>query len=608
MSSGAFGCWAQKSGDFRAKEFEGTQAGLEAALAYAGTGGNGMVTLFPGNGGVTIPTGVNAIPAGVQLEVFEGGRRKLYNSSHDLFNANRMDPILNVKDFDTFQAAHDALPSTGGSIYIPAGSYSHSTKPAWGSGSTAGMVITKDFVNVFGEGTVSSNLRNFASGAKNQHGFDIRSNVVTIKHLSIDGPNDGAGTGSHIVWQKPAATTTNLILEDLYLDRSSSWSVKCVADYAQFLGKLIMDKCTMGNAMSNGDLYLCNVTNNMRMKDCEFTSKGYNSMRMLGVSAAGTQITVATSSPHLSRTDANGGLAMLAVGDEVSGIGIKPGSKIASLSTGGATDTADLDIAPAAAGTRTLGFMRPGGGGTGFLPTGAVHIQGGVNFHFDGCSWQGVTASTGLSVLGAADVFIEQCYREYGSPYTGQLPFLTLFGNVENVQLNKFFFQSNSADPLLFESGDLTGFFTTAQNVRLRGVHILTNQNPPTLTNVVKVGSASDDVELEDCQSVSSATGARFPLIISGTGAGLLAVASVAGTMTLPSPTARYFSVTGTNTITSITAQTRGRVVTLVTSSTAGLTDGSNLKLAGNFTGATDRSITLLSDGTNWIEIGRGVN
>ena len=40
--------------------------------------------------------------------------------------------------------------------------------------------------------------------------------------------------------------------------------------------------------------------------------------------------------------------------------------------------------------------------------------------------------------------------------------------------------------------------------------------------------------------------------------------------------------------------------MTLIFESTAGLTDGGNLKLSGNFTGTADDTITLVCDGTNW--------
>lgn len=82
-----------------------------------------------------------------------------------------------------------------------------------------------------------------------------------------------------------------------------------------------------------------------------------------------------------------------------------------------------------------------------------------------------------------------------------------------------------------------------------------------------------------------------------------------AATITL-GPQANLWSVTGTTNITSVTADLSqvGRRVTLVFAGILTFTDGSNLVLAGNFVTTADDSITLVCDGTNWVETGRSVN
>lgn len=70
-------------------------------------------------------------------------------------------------------------------------------------------------------------------------------------------------------------------------------------------------------------------------------------------------------------------------------------------------------------------------------------------------------------------------------------------------------------------------------------------------------------------------------------------------------------TISGTADITSITAGTVGQRVTLLFSGNAaatGVTDGSNLVLAGNFAYTTNDTMDLISDGTNWYEVGRSVN
>lgn len=73
------------------------------------------------------------------------------------------------------------------------------------------------------------------------------------------------------------------------------------------------------------------------------------------------------------------------------------------------------------------------------------------------------------------------------------------------------------------------------------------------------------------------------------------------------------FTITGTADVTSITATTEdtGRRIVLLFTGTAaatGVTDGSNLKLAGNLGYTPDDTLTLVCDGTNWYETGRSVN
>jgi hypothetical protein len=69
------------------------------------------------------------------------------------------------------------------------------------------------------------------------------------------------------------------------------------------------------------------------------------------------------------------------------------------------------------------------------------------------------------------------------------------------------------------------------------------------------------------------------------------------------------FHITGTTNITSISASScNNRTITLIFDGILTVTDGSNLKLAGDFVTSTDDTITLWCDGTNWFEICRSVN
>lgn len=68
-------------------------------------------------------------------------------------------------------------------------------------------------------------------------------------------------------------------------------------------------------------------------------------------------------------------------------------------------------------------------------------------------------------------------------------------------------------------------------------------------------------------------------------------------------------NITGTTNITSITATNQtGRRVTLKFAGILTFTDGSNLKLNSNFVTSADDTITLVCDGTDWIEVSRSAN
>lgn len=87
----------------------------------------------------------------------------------------------------------------------------------------------------------------------------------------------------------------------------------------------------------------------------------------------------------------------------------------------------------------------------------------------------------------------------------------------------------------------------------------------------------------------------------------LQSVASAAA-VTLPYGSG-VFRVTGTTNITSIVATGHsGRNVTLIFYGSLTFTDGSNLKLAGDFMTTADDVITLTCDGTNWYEVSRSAN
>lgn len=86
--------------------------------------------------------------------------------------------------------------------------------------------------------------------------------------------------------------------------------------------------------------------------------------------------------------------------------------------------------------------------------------------------------------------------------------------------------------------------------------------------------------------------------------------AAVASATALPVPTGRVFHVTGTTTITSITSTNfeSGACVTMIFDGVLTLTDGNNIKAAGDFVTTADDTWSACFDGTNWYETARAVN
>jgi hypothetical protein len=84
---------------------------------------------------------------------------------------------------------------------------------------------------------------------------------------------------------------------------------------------------------------------------------------------------------------------------------------------------------------------------------------------------------------------------------------------------------------------------------------------------------------------------------------------TVASSSTVTLPGGQVVEITGTTNITTITAANNaGRRASLVFRDVLTVTDGSNLKLASNFTTSADDTLTLVCDGTNWYETSRSAN
>ena len=142
---------------------------------------------------------------------------------------------------------------------------------------------------------------------------------------------------------------------------------------------------------------------------------------------------------------------------------------------------------------------------------------------------------------------------------------------------------------------------------RLRAVHGTAAASPvdpatPTSSIVLaRIAVTAADASIADAQI----TDLRAPANFGGGNIKLWAKGTDIASAATIAVTHPFHDVTGTVTITSITAQSAGFVVTLQFDGVLTFTDGSNLKIGGNFTTAAESTITLVCDGTNWYELSR---
>lgn len=80
---------------------------------------------------------------------------------------------------------------------------------------------------------------------------------------------------------------------------------------------------------------------------------------------------------------------------------------------------------------------------------------------------------------------------------------------------------------------------------------------------------------------------------------------NLASASALPQPTCDIHTVTGTTTVTSITATNFpvGKMLTLITAGSVTFNDGNNLSLTGNLSMTANDTLTLIYDGTNFSQI-----
>lgn len=131
----------------------------------------------------------------------------------------------------------------------------------------------------------------------------------------------------------------------------------------------------------------------------------------------------------------------------------------------------------------------------------------------------------------------------------------------------------------------------------------LVNTSGSTIETAVHSDAALTGLNVEGLLVIGNFTN-RLGSFISVAGRAVPQIASAAALTLVPE--SDVFRISGTTAITSITATGwAGRLATLIFQGALTLTNGSNLKLASNFSTSADDTITMVCDGTNWHEVAR---
>jgi hypothetical protein len=150
-------------------------------------------------------------------------------------------------------------------------------------------------------------------------------------------------------------------------------------------------------------------------------------------------------------------------------------------------------------------------------------------------------------------------------------------------------------------AGNFSFYMNATERVRLGSGGRITTTDGIAIGATITGDTALTRVSAAVLQCTNNSTSVRCLL-----GGG----ANVGSATALPVPVAGVYHVTGSTTITSITSTNigTGTCIVLIFDGALTLTDGSNLKLAGDFVTTADDTWTGCFDGTNWYETGRTVN
>jgi len=149
---------------------------------------------------------------------------------------------INAKNYATIQAAVDALPSTGGVTFVPAGTYTPTSVPIFN-----GITLAAN-TELIGEGREATKFVLNAAGSENVDAIILSAGGCTIKNIVIQGRGI-AGTGIGI---KSAIASTNINIYDCVIFNTPSWGISLTSASSLFTNRIV--NTTVYQAISGGSL------------------------------------------------------------------------------------------------------------------------------------------------------------------------------------------------------------------------------------------------------------------------------------------------------------------------------------------------------------------
>ncbi len=479
-----------------------------------------------------------------------------------------------------FQAAINSLPTTagGGEIFIPKGVYKLTTQ-----------ITIPDGVQLVGTGKWTSIL--FCPNAFSNAGGLVASSVVATSPTGISGVGVlaqlGGCTGAAIV-----STKNGFFVRDVWVNGFATGVTLSNTD--NFLTDFAIEVCTTGIAVGESDV---NVSNGV-VYGC---AQGALVSNNAGVGGLGTVVFTGVRATQCSQSG-----FIVSNGRNVQIVGCSADHvNNGQFTTGGIVVDTSSEVT-------IIGFVgKLGGVNPSTIGVGIKCLNGSTNIVISGCKLTGWL--DGISQSGCTGVAISgnmsKANGRYGINDTAGDQ-ISITGNncSNNGTLGSAIDAGiNSVNSTALAIHSIVGNVCTQAGGGFTEYGIAASIS----------GSGSTLIVGNVCQFNGTAD-----LLLSGTGVANIRCAqntigtfsdtvptlASAAALTLPTG-ADFLSITGTTNITSIVATGNARrTVTLAFVGILTVTDGANLKLAGNFVTTADDTITLYCDGTSWFEVARAIN